>query len=247
MNELSSKDLFSSYIAPVFYTRLKSLYFLTRQSASQAGQDFWVYGEVFNQKQDGYFVEIGSADGVTFSNTFLLEKKYQWRGICIEASPSYFELLKSIRNATCLNICVDSEEGEVVFSPQGLFGGIVDEDTDNRDAEFNKDLIKIKTRPLVSILMEYNAPKVIDYLSIDVEGAEDRILCEFPFDEYRFNCLTIERPSSKLREILRLNGYILIKEIPHLDSFYVHKLYLDNYKINAFDFWQKYRHSFIRM
>ncbi len=44
------------------------------RSLSQAGQDFWVIGEAFNVKRNGYFVELGSADGITLSNTFLLEK-----------------------------------------------------------------------------------------------------------------------------------------------------------------------------
>ena len=239
-------NFLSPHIPQAFYPRLKSLYFFNRKSVSQVGQDFWVFGEVFNEKQNGYFVEIGSADGVTFSNTFLLEKRYNWLGVCIEASPSYFKQLQSIRTAICLDTCVDSKEDEVTFSSKGLFGGIIDEFTDNKSSssiDKTTDLIRLKTRPLVSILEEVNAPRIIDYLSIDVEGAEDRILSEFPFDKYYFNCLTVERPKARLREVLHQNEYLLIKEIPELETFYIHKSFLEDYKRNVYEFWQKYRHS----
>ena len=42
-------------------------------TASQAGQDFWIYGEAFNEKKFGYFLDIGAHDGFTGNNTYLLE------------------------------------------------------------------------------------------------------------------------------------------------------------------------------
>ena len=33
---------------------------------------------------DGYFIELGAYDGITLSNTYLLEKKFKWKVICIE-------------------------------------------------------------------------------------------------------------------------------------------------------------------
>jgi len=62
-------------------------------SMSQAGQDLWVYGEVFNQKRNGYFLDVGAHDGVHLSNTYLLEKKYRWKGICVEGNPLTFTTL----------------------------------------------------------------------------------------------------------------------------------------------------------
>lgn len=84
------------------YLRLWSFYSLRKKTLSQVGQDFWVFKEVFDGKHDGYFIDIGAADGISDSNTFLLEKRYHWRGLCVEANPSLFETLKRIRNATCL-------------------------------------------------------------------------------------------------------------------------------------------------
>ena len=214
-----------------------------KKSLSQGGQDFWVFGEVFNGKRNGYFLEAGAAHGHALSNTFLLEKRYHWRGLCIEANPILFRDLKRVRSTICLNMCLDSIEGEVDFLIRGLVGGIVDDNTDNKSSYFTSDhneIVKVKTKTLYSILKDENAPKIIDYFSLDVEGAEERVLSKFPFNEYIFNCLTIERPSKKLKEILVLNGYILIKEIPEHDAFYIHESFLSNYKSNCNEFWGKY-------
>lgn len=181
-----------------------------------------MFGEVFNGKNNGYFVDIGGADSTSMSNTFLLEKRYHWRGICLEANPFLFENLRSMRSTTCLNACLDSKEGEVVFAQKDVIGGIVDNNTDNRPEKIGSqkaNVIRMQAKTLVSILIAENAPHTIDYLSIDVEGPEDRILRGFPFNKYRFNCLTIERPEADLREVLSRNGYILIKDLPSMDAF----------------------------
>lgn len=54
-----------------------------KKSYSQIGQDLFVLNH-YNNKRNGYYVDIGSYDGVNFSNTYLLEKDYDWIGICIE-------------------------------------------------------------------------------------------------------------------------------------------------------------------
>jgi FkbM family methyltransferase len=227
-----------------FYIIIKYYYKRNQKHLSQIGQDCWVFGEVFNQKKTGYFVEIGSADGVTLNNTFLLETRYKWKGICIEADPNSFRLLKQFRKAICLNLCIDEQEGEVEFNALGLLGGIISDEMDNMPTsdktEVGRDLkiITLKTKPLASVLREYNAPRTIDYLSIDCEGAEERILKKFPFDEYKFICITIERPSELLRDIFKKNQYIIIKEIPGLDVYYLHKDFEFAYHKNAVDWWQ---------
>lgn len=217
-----------------FYQILHTWRLKTRKSLSQAGQDYWVINEVFAGKKQGYFVEIGSADGIQINNTYLLEKCYDWSGICIEANPDSFKQLQLNRNCLCLNLCVDEKEGEVDFFCNNLSGGIFDIDTDvaKRKDVSSEKITRLKTTTLANILEQYQAPQTIDYLSIDVEGAETRILQKFPFDKYIFSCITIERPSITLNDILVKNGYILIKIIPELDSFYIHeslkKIYLQN-------------------
>jgi len=86
---------------------------LSLLGTSQAGQDYWVYGEVFNEKRNGFFLDIGAHDGIYLSNTLLLEKRYGWNGICIEGNPDTFVDLQQNRQAVCINTCVDRIEGTV--------------------------------------------------------------------------------------------------------------------------------------
>jgi FkbM family methyltransferase len=205
---------------------------------SQAGQDFWVFGEVFNEQRQGYFLDIGAHDGIYTSNTYLLESRYDWHGICVEADPESFAQLKKNRKAICVNACLDYEEGIVDFLRNGLMSGIMSPKTDNR-CYTDKEVIQLRTNTLLSVLRDCGAPHCIDYLSIDVEGAEEKVLGSFDFHDYRFNCITIERPTEATRIALRENAYILIKDIPGLDCFYIHESFLHDYVANALAFYHK--------
>ena len=50
---------------------------------SQVGQDAWVC-RMLGNKTNGYFIYIGAHDGITLSNTYTLEKEFEWTGICVE-------------------------------------------------------------------------------------------------------------------------------------------------------------------
>lgn len=171
---------------------------------SQKGQDRWVIEEIFAFRHGGYFVDLAATDGVQGNNTLVLERELGWRGIAIEANPHYFAELTKNRSCKCVQACIDETERLVRFLPNGDLGGVIDDDTDNNRAiradlidnwETGNKILSMITRTLSSILDECEAPPVIDYLSFDVEGAETRILRQFPFDRYKFLAMTIERPT----------------------------------------------------
>jgi len=74
------------------------------------------------------------------------------------------------------------------------------------------DEVYTPTVPLATLLRQHAAPRVIDYLSLDVEGAEDDVLLQFPFDEYLFRVMSIERPSDMLKKVLTERGYSRLAE-----------------------------------
>ena len=59
---------------------------------------------------------------------------------------------------------------------------------------------QVKTISLEDLLDKYDAPSVIDYLSIDTEGSEFEILSSFNFEKYKFKIITCEHNFTSNRE-----------------------------------------------
>jgi FkbM family methyltransferase len=202
---------------------------------SQVGQDKWVHS-VLGSKREGFFVELGACDGIEYSNTLFFEKQLGWKGICIEPNDEYYSKLLKNRSSMNVNELAFSEAGhEVDFSCSEAASGIVDE---NIGPFTRKDkLVKKKTTTLGAILDACRAPSIMDYLSLDVEGQEYNILKTFPFDKYKFRCMTVEHNAPHIgntqqmliRNILESNGYRFVKgndDVHHwghgpIDDFYV--------------------------
>ena len=202
-------------------------------------QDKWVVQDIFNYKKKGYFVDLAATDGIHENNTFVLEKRLGWKGICIEPNSSFFKYLKKNRKCHCSNKVVSDKKKELKFFENGGVGGIIGSRYDNnlkkryKILNKNSNQTKIKNYnavTLFSILKKYKAPKIIDYLSLDVEGAEIDVLKNFPFKKYKFLALTIERPPSILNKLLFKNGYLFVKN-HKVDTFYIHKILQKKLKI----------------
>ena len=200
---------------------------------SQSNQDM-IALELLQNKRQGYFVELAANHPTELSNTYLLERDYDWNGLCIEPNWQYWNALASIRKCTVIGAVGGGTVSEVIkfrFHPFkrfiGAFGGIVGDNFDNKEnpKDENKELIEESryTVALAEIFDTFGAPSVIDYLSLDVEGAEDLIMTPFPFDKYTFRVLNVERPSKTLRELLESHGYIYLKSDRYGDTIWKHK------------------------
>jgi hypothetical protein len=86
------------------------------------------------------------------------------------------------------------------------YGGIVGDKMDNRQRAKQK-IEKRYTISLQSLFQEFQVPSTIDYMSLDVEGAEELVMDHFPFQLYTIRFMTLERPQPALQKILKSNGY----------------------------------------
>jgi FkbM family methyltransferase len=201
-------------------------------SYSQLGQDIEVL-KFYNNKKNGFFIEIGASDGIELSNTYLLEKKYDWKGICVEPIPNKFELLcKNRVNSLCCDNPVYNKSNEnVIFDIANnyvLLSGISNNiDTHKTAVDCNKTEITLTTISFNDLLTKFNAPLFIDYLSLDTEGSELEILKSVNLQKYTFGLIDVEHNyseprRSQIRDLLESNGYIFIKE-NQWDDCYKHK------------------------
>lgn len=178
-------------------------------SAPTTQQDRWVV-DILASKRNGYFVDIGASNGIHASNTYALEQQLGWQGICIEANDILFKQCQRNRECIVENICVYDHHGSVNFvepSQHPGYGGIHENLKAHKQNMWDDGgkMISKPCVPLANILDKHNAPKVIDYLSMDVEGSEPKILSVFPFDRYQFRSITIEGVFCD--EILAAAGY----------------------------------------
>jgi len=180
------------------------------QQHSQAGQD-WLVSAVLGCNRSGYFVELAANDALVISNTLMLERDFGWNGLCIEANPRYFEGFRA-RNATLIGAAVGSPtNSDVTFQMNQALGGIVGENMDNEQVTAPHKAVHYKTIAFGDLLDRFKAPAVIDYLSLDVEGAESLVMQDFPWQKYTFRFMTIERPKPDLVAALQQHGYEQIR------------------------------------
>lgn len=203
------------------------------QSYAQHGQDTFVYETFFKGRTElGTFVDVGAYDGVTFSNTLLFER-LGWTGVCVEPLPPAFKKLQASRKAICVNCAVADRVGEAMFveaempAPfEQMYSGLkanFDEYHARliRDHGRNVKQYKVPVKTLADILVELGIRR-IDYLSIDTEGSEWKILRDFDLATYGVKAVSIENNSrdDKLRRLLAQHGYRLIKTFAGFDELY---------------------------
>lgn len=200
------------------------------KSKSQIRQDIFALAQN-NFKSNGFFVEFGATNGVNLSNTYLMEKEFGWIGILAEPGKNWHNELKQNRSAIVDTRCVWSSSNETL-----QFQECVDPELSTvlsfTKSDFHKvsrkkrALYDVKTVSLNELLFQHNAPKSIDYLSIDTEGSEFEILNGFDFSKHSFNVITCEHNYSPAREkifdLLIANGYARkFEHISMFDDWYV--------------------------
>jgi FkbM family methyltransferase len=204
------------------------------KTTSQNFQDIWVLHEL-KDKRDGFFVEFGATNGIDCSNTLLLEKEYGWKGILAEPNPFWHDELFRNRNCYITTKCVYTVTDETISfnavnsaADLSTIQGYGDTDEHSQIRE-NHSQISVKTISLLDLLKDFDAPKVIDYLSIDTEGSELDILKQFFTDntEYQIRCITAEHNNHliqrfKIKELLEDHGYTRkYTEISRWDDYFV--------------------------
>lgn len=218
------------FMPPIVWTALKKLPINLRKYYGVQELDKKL--EKYLSNSNGFYVELGANDGLNQSNTYYFEKFKNWKGILIEPSPhNYLKLLanRSQKNHMFCNACVsfDYEDRFVKIVYSNLMSGSLDLETDIDDpishARLGKDFLEKTDRiftfgavakTLNEILIESSAPKKMDLLSLDVEGAEIEVLKGIDHRTYRFNYICVEvRNFEKMKDYLFSVGYEFVEQL----------------------------------
>ena len=205
---------------------------LFRHSKSQLRQDMFVLHQLA-YKRNGYFVEFGATNGVDLSNTHMLEKHFGWTGILAEPARCWHEALRVNRSCNIEKKCVWSSTGNtLVFNETQLAELSTINQFSGTDGHFrsreNGVQYPVTTISLNDLLEKYQAPKSIDYLSIDTEGSEYEILSNLDFTKYSFGIITVEHNSTPARDLIHEllvchNYYRIFETLSKWDDWYIFK------------------------
>ncbi len=206
---------------------------LAHHAHGQVMQDLWALWEL-GSRRDGYFVEFGATNGVTMSNTYMLEAQYGWQGILAEPNPEMHDRLHRTRSAQISHKCVYARTGETMtflLTEKPMFSRLAAiNPRDHNEAAGRRKVareVTVQSISLNDLLDEHDAPDEIDYVSIDTEGSELSILSTFDFARRHVRLFTVEHNFTPMRAgiqaVMEAHGYVRrFPEFSRADDWYVH-------------------------
>ena len=226
---ISASDL--EFLKTCKNENLKKLFDYFKDSKSQLRQDLFVINEL-NFKKKGFFCEFGACDGVELSNSYLLEKNFNWQGIVCEPAKFYKKKIKENRKCNIELKCVSNIEGEQIDFKETVdkcFSTVNKYSKDDKHTKERRNgkIYKVETISLNNLLLKYNCPNNFDYLSVDTEGSEYEIISSLDFNTYSPKIITIEHnynveKRNKIFEFLKSKEYLRVNEkISLFDDWYI--------------------------
>lgn len=200
--------------------------------ASEYGQDKWLAENVFQGKRNGTYLEAGAIDGLLHSNTWYFERELGWRGVLCEANPAMAALVPVNRPLShfvpkALWDGAPTVHFEQIDSIVG-WSGVVET---MQPAQWSKIVdkigrcerrhIEVPATTLNQVMLEAGLTH-LDYLSLDLEGAEFRVLRAFDFDRFRVDIIGVEDNDNGNEDLDRLlidKGYHFLERVG-VDNFW---------------------------
>jgi hypothetical protein len=158
------------------------------------GEDL-IIGKYLNNIKNGFYVDAGCYHPIHLSNTFLLYQK-GWRGINIDLSEYSIDLFNFARpDDRNVNSAVTKNDGSVIFYYQKKISQLT---TLKKDLSLKRMQGQIKEKSINSLSLNTILKtsgvlnKKIDFLNIDVEGADFEALTSLNFQTHRPKLICIE-------------------------------------------------------
>ena len=172
----------------------------------------------FKNKTKGFYVDVGCYHPIHRNNTYLLYKK-NWNGINIDTSQFSIDLFDYMRPNDLNYKCAVSNKNEIIkFFYQKELSQLSTTERDQAKIVFQGNIKEknIEAFTLDEILNrgKYRDAK-IDFLDIDVEGADLKVLEGLSFDKFKPELICVEIhdkkvKQSKIYDFLSNKGYELI-------------------------------------
>ncbi len=162
-------------------------------SYAQNGEDVRLW-RVFAALSRGFYVDVGAGDPVTNSVTKLFYDA-GWDGINIEPGPNFDLLERSRPRDVNVNVAIGSEAGEAemwITSPEPDLSSLQPPNEALLPPGFTVRRTTVRKERLGDILERHAGNREIDFLKVDVEGAELQVLESLDLLKHRPKILLVE-------------------------------------------------------
>jgi len=180
---------------------LKAKYGPNRNSYSD---EEWCIRDFFNDRRDGFFVDVGANDYKVTSNTYYLDTVLNWRGIAVEPQRQFeADYLKFRPRTKFLSFFVSDASNErariYVLGKNSLIAS-----GDKSFTEQFGDKAKEVEVPTITLndLLDSEGVKKIDFMSIDIELWEPKALAGFDVERFRPELVCIEAHPKVRQQII---------------------------------------------
>lgn len=215
------------------YLILIKNYFNIKFGKYYAKDEIDIILENYINYENGFYIEIGANDGVRQSNTLYLEKFKNWHGILIEPSKRYKNLVKNRNkknyffNVACCSFETKEKYKSLYYADLYTLTNSVfkkkDKDKFKKHIHFHSndkfEEFKVRQTTLNQLLIKSNAPKIIDFFSLDVEGDELNLLKGINYNIYKFKFILVEGDDIDITEFLKSKNYKILKKLKN-DTLY---------------------------
>lgn len=187
--------------------------------------------DFFRDMKGGVFLDVGCAHPLTLSTTAYLERRLNWTGVAIDALEGYAEpWAKNRPNSKFVANAISDKDGDVLsFRIAGdlssLDMGYVEKAWEDLFPNTEPppagdfEVVEVTTITLNTLLNDLAIDR-IDFLSIDIEGAEPLALAGFDIQRYKPSLVCIERflNQDALLKYFADNGYERIESYLNVDK-----------------------------
>ena len=193
---------------------LKNKCFLKKKSYSMDGEDIEIFN-YFKNKKNGFYVDVGAYHPIERNNTMLLYLN-GWEGINIDISTFSIKLFNHLRTRDLnLNLAISKKEGVVDMYFQKKLSQLstIKKQHANKSFQGNIKKKQIESKTLDNVLDRSKfKDKKIDFLDIDVEGADIDVLESLDFNRYSPELICVEvieknNDESQIFKFLKKRGY----------------------------------------
>lgn len=181
-------------------------------SYSQNGEDILLNNHIFQNKENGFYIDIGSHHPRQFSNTYLLYKR-GWSGINIDPIPNMKKIFEERVRDLNINAGISDHTGKIKYYAftKGTLNTF-DEETAKKQSrmygEFTTHEMQVYT--LKEIITKHAPEKQIDFMNIDVEGFELKILNSHDWVKYPPTLIAIEDQNLNLSNPSESTTYLFL-------------------------------------